>query len=170
VKLAHASKGKAAAFDRLCRVAAVAILAAAAGHAEQQPLPYSHKTHLALGLKCESCHRNPDPGELMGFPPESFCMGCHRSIKTDSPHIQKLAAASREKQAIPWVRVYQLPKYVYFSHQVHTKAGTTCETCHGMVRTRDLITKEVVHNMRFCMACHASSNARNTCTTCHEEK
>jgi len=35
--------------------------------------------------------------------------------------------------------------------------------------TRDLITKEVVHNMRSCMACHAATKARNDCITCHEE-
>src|SRR5688572_24885133 len=74
-------------------------------HAQQQPIPYSHKTHLAMGLKCNSCHRNADPGELMGLPAEGVCMGCHQTIKADSPHIQKLAAAAREKKPIPWVRV-----------------------------------------------------------------
>ena len=39
-----------------------------------QPVPYSHKTHLAMGLKCSNCHTNPDPGEVMGFPAESKCM------------------------------------------------------------------------------------------------
>ena len=135
----------------------------------QQPVPYSHKTHLAMGLKCDSCHRNADPGEFMGFPAESFCMSCHQVIKADSPHIAKLAAAAREKKPIPWVRVYQLPKYVYFSHRVHTAAGTSCETCHGSVRERDVMTKEVVHNMKSCMACHAATKARNDCMTCHEE-
>jgi len=135
-----------------------------------QPVPYSHKTHLALGLMCDSCHKNADPGEFMGFPAESFCMGCHQAIKADSPHIEKLAAAARDQKPIPWVRVYQLPKYVYFSHRVHTAAGTTCETCHGLVRERDVIAKEVVHNMRSCMACHTASKARNDCATCHEER
>ena len=135
----------------------------------QQPVPYSHKTHLALGLKCDSCHKNADPGEFMGFPTESFCMGCHQAIKADSPHIEKLAAAARDQKPIPWVRVYQLPKYVYFSHRLHAEAGTSCETCHGPVRDRDVIAKEVVLNMRSCMACHAASKARNDCMACHEE-
>ena len=134
-----------------------------------QPVPYSHKTHLAMGLKCDSCHRNADPGEFMGFPAEGFCMGCHQVIKADSPHIAKLAAAAQAKKPIPWVRVYQLPKYVYFSHRVHTAAGTSCETCHGPVRERDVMTKEVVHNMKSCMACHTAAKARNDCMACHEE-
>jgi c(7)-type cytochrome triheme protein len=135
-----------------------------------QPVPYSHKTHLALGLKCDSCHRNADPGEYMGFPPESFCMGCHQVIKADSPHIEKVAAAAREKKPIAWVRVYQLPNFVYFSHRVHTAAGATCERCHGPVRERAVITREVLHNMASCIACHAASKARNDCGTCHEER
>jgi c(7)-type cytochrome triheme protein len=67
--------------------------------------------------------------------------------------------------------VYRLPEFVYFSHRVHTaKAGVSCETCHGPVRERDVIAKEVVLNMRACMACHTEKKARNDCSTCHEEK
>ena len=66
-------------------------------------------------------------------------MSCHQTFKADSPHIEKLAAAAREKKPIPWVRVYRLPAYVYFSHRVHTAAGATCVTCHGPVRERDQI-------------------------------
>jgi hypothetical protein len=139
-------------------------------YAQEQPIPYSHKTHLALGLKCDSCHRNADPGHFMGFPEESFCMSCHQAVKADSPHIQKLAAAAREKTPIPWVRVYRIPTFVYFSHRVHTEAGTSCETCHGPVSERDSITPEVTHNMRTCMACHAATKAPNDCTACHDER
>jgi len=135
-----------------------------------QPLPYSHKAHLALGLQCANCHRNADPGEFMGFPAEAFCMGCHQAIKADSPHIAKLSAAANEKKPIPWIRIYQLPRFVYFSHRRHTTAGVSCETCHGPVRERDVITSEVAYNMRSCMACHAASKARNDCSTCHEER
>ncbi|HBY60148.1 MAG TPA: hypothetical protein DEH78_10020 [Solibacterales bacterium] len=138
--------------------------------AQQQPVPYSHKTHVALGLKCSSCHKNPDPGEQMGFPAERFCMTCHLAVKPESPHIQKLAAAARSGEPLPWVRVYQIPAFVYFSHRVHTAAGTACEKCHGPVQKRDVITREVENNMRFCMACHAETKARNDCAACHEER
>lgn len=155
---------------RLALLAMAAIAFCAILPAQQQPVPYSHKTHLGLGLTCKSCHRNPDPGDLMGFPAESFCMGCHRTVKADSPSIQRVAAAAQEKKGIPWVRVYQLPTFVYFSHRVHEKAGTSCETCHGPVRERDVLTKEVEHTMASCMACHASKQAPNECTSCHEER
>lgn len=153
----------------ILRVAGL-LLVAAVLYGQEQPVPYSHKKHVALGLKCNSCHTNADPGEVMGFPPEAVCMGCHQKVKADSPHIQKVTAAAKEKTPIPWVRVYKIPTYVYFSHRVHTQAGATCETCHGQVRQRDVLTKEVVHNMRTCMACHATHKARNECTTCHEER
>jgi hypothetical protein len=150
--------------------AAGLFLLAATSYGQQQPVPYSHKTHLALGLKCESCHKNADPGESMGFPAESLCMGCHQAIKADSPHIEKVAAAASEKKPLPWVRVYQLPTYVYFSHRVHTAAAATCDSCHGAVRELEVMTKEVQHNMRSCMACHAATKARMDCKACHEER
>ena len=106
----------------------------------------------------------------MRYPAESFCMTCHQAIKVDSPYIQKLAAAAKEKKPIAWVRVYRLPAFVYFSHRVHAEAGAACETCHGPIRERDVIAKEVANDMRFCMACHKASKARNDCGTCHEER
>jgi formate-dependent nitrite reductase cytochrome c552 subunit len=106
----------------------------------------------------------------MGLPGEAFCMGCHQTVKAESPHIRKLAVAAREKQPLPWVKVYHLPEFVYFSHRVHTKAGASCETCHGPVKEREVITKEVAHTMRSCMACHTAAKAPNECSTCHEER
>ncbi len=138
--------------------------------AVEQPIPYSHKTHLTMGLKCNGCHTNPDPGEMMKFPAVATCMGCHNAVKTDSPHIQKLAAASQEKKEIRWVRVYQIPGYVSFNHRLHTEGGVTCETCHGPVRERDVLTKEVKQDMGTCMACHSKMKVSNDCTFCHEAR
>src|SRR5918993_205716 len=53
-----------------------------------QPIAYSHKTHVALGLDCTTCHVNPAPGKLMTFPPTSLCMECHKALATDRPAIQ----------------------------------------------------------------------------------
>ena len=145
------------------------LLLAAQLHSQEQPIPYSHKTHLGLGLECNACHKNADPGSFMGFPADSFCMSCHQAIKTESPHIQKLAAGAEVGESMPWERVYEIAKFVYFSHRVHLNAGATCETCHGPVRERDVMTKEVGHNMKSCMACHEARQASNDCGTCHEE-
>ncbi len=134
----------------------------------EQPLPYSHKQHLALGLKCAECHTNPDPGEVMGFPASSKCMACHMSIAKEKPSIMKLAEAAKEKKKIPWVRVYQIPSYVAFSHKVHMDAGAQCSKCHGEVAQRDVLSKEGDISMGACMNCHRENKASNDCGYCHE--
>ena len=136
-----------------------------------QPLPFSHKTHTDVAkLACKDCHTMPDPGEFAGIPATTKCMGCHVAVKTDSPHIAKLTALHKEKRPVPWVRVYEIPGYVFFSHKVHTDAGAKCDTCHGPVGERSVLTKEVKHNMGTCMACHQQNKASIDCTYCHEKR
>ena len=77
-----------------------------------QPIPYSHKTHLKMGLKCNECHTMPGKGELATYPAESKCMTCHTAVKKESPHIQLLAEYARKKAPVPWVQVYKLPEFV----------------------------------------------------------
>src|SRR5438105_13962854 len=86
----------------------------------EQPIPFSHKTHTeAAKLKCLDCHTIRPPGDAAGLPAENVCMGCHTSIKKDSPPIQKLAGFAAQKKPAPWVRIYRLPRQVYFPHEVH---------------------------------------------------
>ncbi|MCS7024412.1 MAG: cytochrome c3 family protein [Bryobacteraceae bacterium] len=133
-----------------------------------QPIAYSHKTHVALGLQCLNCHTMPGEGLEATYPPESFCMGCHQSVKVDSPEIQKLAAYAREKKRIPWVRIYQVPDMVWFNHTLHVKeARIECSLCHGDVAQRDVLFKEKSTGMMACMDCHALRQAPNGCDTCH---
>jgi hypothetical protein len=135
----------------------------------EQPLPYSHKTHVGLGIKCKDCHTLKAPGDQAGFPSEATCMGCHASIKKESPAIQKLAAFARDKQRVPWVRVYKLPKTVYFSHEVHHKqAGVDCAECHGEVGERERLGQEKSIYMAECMSCHDKYKASNKCDLCHD--
>ena len=133
----------------------------------EQPIPYSHKQHIALGLVCENCHKNPDPGEAMRFPATSYCMTCHQVIKKDSPAIQKLTAFDSTHQEIPWVRVYKLPDYVSFSHRRHLAAGVKCELCHGQVAQRDRLFRETDLSMAGCLDCHQKQNAPQECDSCH---
>ncbi len=133
----------------------------------EQPIPYSHKQHIALGLVCSNCHQNPDPGDAMGFPATSYCMTCHQVIKKGSPAIQKLAAFDSTHQQIPWVRVYKLPDYVSFSHRRHLAAGVKCEMCHGQVAQRDRLFRETDLSMAGCLDCHQKQNAPQECDSCH---
>lgn len=140
-------------------------LAGQAGGPEQ-PIPFSHKKHIANSLACKDCHINPDPGERMSIPAAEKCMVCHATVKKESAAIQKLAEYQKNKEAIPWKRVYNLPDFVYFSHKTHS--GETCEDCHGPVRELEVTRRVKNTNMAFCMDCHRTKNAANTCTTCHD--
>jgi Cytochrome c7 and related cytochrome c len=139
------------------------------GQPVQQPLPFSHKTHVGLGLTCLECHAIEAPGDFAGFPSETKCMACHIAVKTGSPHIQKLAAAAEAAQPIAWKRVYQVKEFVYFSHQVHYReAGIPCSECHGPVAERDVLFQETSLSMYACMKCHESHQAPTGCDLCHD--
>ena len=134
-----------------------------------QPLPYSHKKHLALGLDCKDCHTNPDPGKLMTFPDTVRCMQCHTVVAKDKPAIQKLASYAKSKQQVPWVRVYALLPGVTWSHRPHLRAGVTCETCHGQVREMEQMSEFTsVTAMAVCLNCHEANHAKTVCDTCHK--
>jgi Zn ribbon nucleic-acid-binding protein len=148
----------------------LSLLTLLAADAPRQPIPFSHKAHAGeLKLACKSCHVNPPPGEAMTFPAERTCMACHTSVKTDSAEIRKLAKFHEESKPVPWIRVYRLPTFVYWSHKSHLAAGATCETCHGPVAERTAISKEKGIAMADCMSCHRQHQASNDCSYCHEK-
>ena len=133
-----------------------------------QPIPYSHQTHLALGLECTMCHTNPDPGNLMTFPATSTCMSCHETLATKKPSIQKLASYAKSGEAIPWVRVYAVTPGVNWTHRKHLAAGIKCETCHGAVAEMATMSQATgVTSMGVCINCHKLHNASTVCQTCH---
>jgi hypothetical protein len=139
--------------------------------APEQPLPYSHKTHLALGVKCLDCHVNPEPGEKMTYPATSRCMVCHRTVAKEKPSIQKLAAYSESNQPIPWVRVYAVSAGTYWSHRIHLQADLKCDQCHGDVARMVRIEKvRDVTSMAGCVECHKQYKAGTGCEFCHEGK
>jgi cytochrome c3-like protein len=136
-----------------------------------QPIPYSHKKHLAFGLKCQQCHINPEPGDRMTFPATSKCMACHVTISRDKPSIQKLAAFAKSNQPIPWVRVYLVSSWVYWNHRSHLEAKMTCEMCHGQVEEMEVMTKvSNVTTMAGCIDCHRKNEASTGCQYCHADK
>jgi hypothetical protein len=134
----------------------------------EQPIPFNHKLHVGMGTKCLDCHAIKAPGFLAGYPAAATCMACHAAVKTDSPHIQKLAEAEKTDTPIEWVKVYKVPDFVWFSHQSHAvDAEVACETCHGPVAEREMIFKEKSTSMVSCMDCHAKHQAPNDCDLCH---
>ncbi len=134
-----------------------------------QPIPYSHKKHLALGLDCKDCHTNLEPGTLMTFPETGKCMLCHVTVAKNKPSIQKLAEYAKSKRVIPWVRVYSVLPGVAWNHRAHLEAGIKCDTCHGQVRQMEAMSEVTsVTTMYSCLNCHEMNQAKSACDTCHK--
>ncbi len=97
-------------------------------------------------------------------------MACHQQVKKESPPIQRLAEYHAKKESVPWVRIYKLADFVFFSHARHQRAKVECATCHGPVDTRDALGKEKETSMAACLDCHKQKRASIACHLCHELK
>ncbi len=105
-----------------------------------------------------------------------------------SPELQKLydALALNEKMQrdaaktptpIAWVKVHNLPDFVYFDHRAHVNAGVACQQCHGPVETMERMRQVSDLTMGWCVNCHRGVNATGVagrkvyasidCATCH---
>ena len=136
--------------------------------APEQPLPFSHKTHTALGLVCQTCHTNPDPGTMMTFPTTESCMMCHVAVGTDTTAIKELHAFAESEREIPWTRVYVVTPGVNWNHRAHLNSGAQSETCHGAVsRVEAMSESTAVLAMASCIGCHEAHEAETACVTCH---
>jgi hypothetical protein len=136
--------------------------------APEQPIPFSHRLHVSRGVRCQTCHTNPDPGNQMTFPATSTCMMCHTTIANDRPAIMKLAEFAKSNQPIPWVRVYQVTPGVTWTHRAHLQAGMQCTMCHGDVAQVEAMAQNTsVTVMASCIGCHQAHNAPTVCSTCH---
>ncbi len=140
------------------------------GAAPAQPLPFSHRTHATTAaLRCADCHRTATTASAAGMPAVDLCMRCHVAIKKDSPAIAKLAEYQKIGQAVAWFRVYQLPRFVTFSHRRHhAKAQIGCEACHGDVAAQAVLVKSKSIAMPACQSCHDARQANNNCDACHD--
>lgn len=152
----------------MSRLLWVILLAAAAG-ASDQPIQYSHKQHLALGLACLDCHSSADTGAAATIPSVRKCMLCHAKVATGKPEIQKLAAFAGSKREIPWQRVYGFAPeaLVKFQHAPHFRAKIECARCHGDMTQATTADRLVNHNMGTCLSCHRQNHAPEDCAACH---
>jgi len=135
----------------------------------KQPLPFSHRAHLALGLSCTVCHASKRSDHTIALPTTAVCMACHQTIDKDKPAIRELATYARENRPIPWLRVYSVPGWVYWSHESHLKAGLQCADCHGNVSKMDVIFQaKNVTTMKGCTTCHQQRHVLSDCHSCHD--
>jgi Cytochrome c7 and related cytochrome c len=151
--------------------AAFFLLSSQAHAAPEQPIAFNHEVMVQTGIPCLFCHTDAIRSPVAGMPSVEKCMGCHKIIVTNSPEIKKLAGYWKRQEPIPWVRVNQLPRFVYFSHRPHIAAGLNCERCHGDVGHMTVDHPGVTMDMGWCLSCHAQqSNAQQLqdCIVCHQ--
>jgi hypothetical protein len=123
--------------------------------AREQPVPFSHKHHVSgLGIDCRYCHTSVEEVGFAGMPATKTCMTCHSQIWSDSPMLEPVRESFRTDKSLEWIRVHDLPDFVYFNHSIHVKKGIGCVSCHGQVDQMPLVWKAHSLDMEWCLACH----------------
>lgn len=153
-----------------------------------QPIHFSHKIHAGdNGIDCKYCHSSARVSKTSGIPSLNVCMNCHKNINEfqgdkDSTYvdhskefysgeIKKLydavgwdAAAQKytgKQKPVKWVRVHNLPDFVYFNHSQHVSvAGVECQTCHGPVETMEVMRQHSPLTMGWCINCHRETDVK----------
>ena len=123
--------------------------------ARQQPVPFSHRHHVdELGIDCRYCHTSVERTATAGIPATEICMNCHAQIWKDSPTLEPVRASLASDRSIEWVKVHDLPDFVYFDHSIHVAKGIGCASCHGRVDHMNLTWQESSLQMEWCVSCH----------------
>lgn len=130
------------------------------GYEPDQPIAFSHKVHAGdNGLSCLYCHFGAEKSRHAGIPPTGVCMNCHGNIKKDSPEIVKIKRALEDGNPIEWVKVHDLPDFVYFNHAQHVAVGKVkCQSCHGPVESMMRMRQDAPLTMGWCVDCHRQSD------------
>jgi cytochrome c7-like protein len=126
-----------------------------AHEARTQPVPFSHAHHVGgLGVECRYCHTSVDKSAYAGIPPTKTCMNCHSQIWAQSPTLEPVRASFRTDTSLEWVKVHDLPDFVYFNHSAHVNKGVGCSTCHGRVDRMPFVWQQNSLQMEWCLECH----------------
>lgn len=155
------------------------------GYQPIQPIAFSHKIHAGENkIDCQYCHSSAKHSKHSGIPSVNVCMNCHMNIaevaettKVDMGNgyilgkeeldleiakIYKAAGWDPENleytgdtKPIKWVRIHNLPDFVYFNHSQHVAVqGVACQTCHGPVQEMDELHQHSELTMGWCINCH----------------
>ncbi|MCX8142767.1 MAG: c-type cytochrome [Bacteroidia bacterium] len=147
------------------------------GYKPEQPIKFSHKIHAGDNeIACQYCHNGVEKSRHSGIPTVNICMNCHKGIQegpnTGKTEIAKIYAAAgydpstgkydlSKANPIRWIKVYNLPDHVYFSHQQHVVVGKLeCEKCHGNVKEMDVIEQKNPLTMKWCINCHRETEVQ----------
>ena len=125
------------------------------GQRPDQPIPFSHKHHVVgLGLQCQYCHTSVEKSSYAGIPPTKTCINCHAQIWTNAELLAPVRQSWATGASIQWIKVHDLPDYVYFNHEIHVNKGIGCASCHGRVDEMPLMYMQNTLQMEWCLNCH----------------
>lgn len=140
-----------------------------------QPIAFNHAVHTKdLEMECTECHVNVESHAEATLPRIEICMGCHdEDIEEMTPaaieRIARLRKYAEEGEEVPWIRMYDVPVHVIFSHKTHIKAGVNCVECHDGTSTATTPTRVTyTMTMNYCMKCHKQRGASLDCIHCHK--
>jgi hypothetical protein len=128
--------------------------------AREQPVQFSHKHHAGeLGIDCRYCHTSVEVSPVASVPPTKTCINCHSQIWAQSEFLEPVRASLRTDESIRWIRVNDLPDFVYFNHSVHVHKGIGCVSCHGRVDQMNQLYQAAPLVMEWCLGCHRDPEA-----------
>ena len=120
-----------------------------------QPIQFSHMHHAGgMGIDCRYCHTSVETSSFAGIPPTKTCMNCHSQIWSTAAILEPVRASFRDDRPLRWIRVHDLPDFVYFNHSIHVQKGIGCATCHGEVQKMPLMWRAESLQMKWCLDCH----------------
>jgi hypothetical protein len=127
----------------------------AVGYAPEQPVHYSHALHVGkLGLDCRYCHYTVERTAFAALPPTQTCMNCHTNILPDDPELKKVRDSWTTGKPVEWIKIHNLPQYVYFNHAAHVNHGVGCIECHGRIDHMEVVAQAKPLSMGWCIDCH----------------
>jgi hypothetical protein len=126
-----------------------------AGYQPVQPVPFSHDIHVTqLGMDCRYCHSYVEISSHSNVPTTQTCMNCHTQIQSTNPKLAAVRESWQTGQPVNWVKIHQVPDFVYFNHSVHVNRGISCVSCHGQVNQMDVVFQQESQSMGWCLNCH----------------
>ena len=125
------------------------------GYSPAQPIAFPHKVHSGDNrIPCLYCHYAARTSRHAGIPPTSVCMNCHTLLEKQTVEIEKLKEYVQQQRPIRWVKIHNLPDFVYFNHSQHVLSGVACQKCHGPVESMTRVTQFAPLTMGWCLQCH----------------
>ena len=129
---------------------------------------------------CMNCHKSiyeykgnpegPSAEDLANGYTNEFYTGEIKKLYKAVGWDEETQSYTGESQPVEWVRIHNLPDFVYFNHAQHySVAGVECQTCHGPVEEMEIMYQHAPLTMGWCINCHRETNVQLTTNPYYEK-